>query len=262
MGSVLSRDDTHINSIDDLPRDERYHVAIDSKSGTYETGKLFATSAIGFRYNKASAQTTTTHQLAILVLVDEQQSLQLISEQSPQDVGPRLRIPPAVDTLGGEQRMVCWNEVTKQSLNYADYLSNPPQDVIDSVTKTRNCRVLLITPAYIEDIAKPQQLSGHVGQLTITVKAVALSRAEWHSGWDMDKRRPKYARRLVPAGSVFFVSFSFVGNDDEAYKEIAQWISSKWMKPLSDDVSSGSSNPNQMCSDGAGVVLIGSGWSE
>ena len=71
-----------------------------------------------------------------------------------------------------------------------------------------------------------------------------------------------YARRFVPSGSLFFVSFSFVGNDDEAYKEIAQWISSKWMKPLSDDVSSGSSNPNQMCSDGAGVVLIGSGWSE
>jgi hypothetical protein len=42
MGSVLSREDTRINAIDDLPRDERYHVAIDSKKGIYESGKIIS----------------------------------------------------------------------------------------------------------------------------------------------------------------------------------------------------------------------------
>jgi CRISPR-associated protein Cmr3 len=261
MGSVLSRDDTRINAIDDLPRDERYHVAIDSKKGIYESGKLFATSAIGFRYNTVSTQRTTMHQLAILVSVNEQQSMQLADERDIQNVGTRLRTPPAIDTLGGEQRMVRWNHVDAKSVNYSEYLSAPPPDVITSVQRTKNCRILLTTPAYIEDIAKPQQLSGQVGQLTVTVNAIALSRAEWHSGWDMMKKKPKYARRLVPAGTVFFVSFSFAGNDD-ADKEIAQWISSKWMQPLSDNVSSGSLNSDQMCRDGAGIALIGCGWSE
>jgi CRISPR-associated protein Cmr3 len=253
IGTTLSRSDTSINSIDDLPRDERYHVKIDRKSGSYETGKLFATSGIGFRYNTVSHQGTTTHQLAILVMVNAQQSIQLAHESSLLDIGARLRTPPVVDTLGGEQRMVRWHQVDA-SVNDADYFAAPPQDVIQSVIRTKNCRVLLTTPAYIEDLAHPQQLCGQIGQLTATVNAVALSRAEWQSGWDMVQKKPKHARRLVPAGTVFFVSFE----GDDAH--IAEWIRSKWMKPISDDVTSGSIHTDQMRNDGAGVVLIGSGW--
>jgi CRISPR-associated protein Cmr3 len=258
MASTLSSSDTSIGSIADLPRDERYHVAIDSHRGSYEAGKLFATSAIGFRYSTVSTQNANTHQMGILVLVDEQQSVQLAAETTPQNVAARLRTPPAVDTLGGEQRMVRWKAVTQQKVNYAEYLAAPPAEVIKSVRCTKNCRVLLTTPAYVADIAQPMQLCGQIGSLTVKVKAVALSRAEWHSGWDMVSRTPKYARRLLPAGTVFFIAFE--GNDAESDARITEWITAKWMKPISDHTVAGSGHADQMCRDGAGIVLIGSGW--
>jgi hypothetical protein len=52
----------------------------------------------------------------------------------------------------------------------------------------------------LKDIAKPQQLSGQVGQLTVTVNAIALSRAEWHSGWDMMKKKPKVCTAFGSGG--------------------------------------------------------------
>lgn len=44
-----------------------------------------------------------------------------------------------------------------------------------------------------------------VGGLRLRVRAAAVGRAGVISGWDLDKHRPKAARRAAPAGSVYFL---------------------------------------------------------
>jgi CRISPR-associated protein Cmr3 len=246
-GTLLMRSDTRINEISELPRDYRYHVKIDNAKGTAETGKLFATNAIGFRKR---SQGNNTEQLAVLVIVDDSQNIRLDCDTQDQTVAQKLLIPPVIDTLGGEQRMVRWHNIDSIQVNDSAYLETPPSMIVESVKNTLNCRVLLTTPAYIEDITTPQYLCAESHGVTAKVISVALPRAEWNSGWDMHSNQPKKSRRLAPAGTVFFLELQV--NSDNLATAVAKWISDKWMNSISDDA--------QMRRDGAGLVLIGCGW--
>lgn len=257
MGAQLTIGDTGINEIEALPRDGRYHVKIDSASGAAEEGKLFATDAIGFR----TAKSLTVSQYAILLFVDDQQTVQLSNETNASSIADRLQVPPAVDTLGGEQRIVQWHDVAQSHVVAATYFDAPPHDLVQSVVQTRTCRVLLMTPGYIEDLVNPQQLIHSNVNITVRVESVALPRAEWYSGWDMLNNQPKSARRFVPAGTVFFLRLEcHDANPDVINHEINQWIKDKWMTSISDDVTSEGSQAAQMRRDGSGFVIIGCGW--
>jgi len=68
-------------------------------------------------------------------------------------------------------------------------------------------RVVLLTAAWFADGAAPEALAG------ARVAAAAVGRPVVVSGWDLAAGGPKVARRLAPAGSVYWVETP--GDPDE-----------------------------------------------
>jgi CRISPR-associated protein Cmr3 len=93
----------------------------------------------------------------------------------------------------------------------------------------------------------------------VTIKAVACGRHQIISGWDLkhtEKRdgrtingRPKPTRRLVPAGSVYFVSFSLNDAQLEPRQALASWLERVWLHNISDHA--------QDRRDGFGLAAVG-----
>jgi len=76
----------------------------------------------------------------------------------------------------------------------------------------------------------------------IKIIAAALSRYQTISGWDYEKGTPKPTRRLVPAGSVYFLNL-------EGVADIEAFVNAVWLQAISDD--------DQSRLDGFGLALLG-----
>ncbi|PIV26970.1 MAG: CRISPR-associated protein Cmr3, partial [Anaerolineae bacterium CG03_land_8_20_14_0_80_58_20] len=79
----------------------------------------------------------------------------------------------------------------------------------------------------------------------IKIIAAALSRYQTISGWDYAKENggaPKPTRRLVPAGSVYFLNLKGVA-------DIEAFVNAVWLQAISDD--------DQSRLDGFGLALLG-----
>ena len=61
------------------------------------------------------------------------------------------------------------------------------------------------------------------GGVHATLRAAAIGRPQVVSGWNMVLRQLKPARRLAPAGTVFFLELS--GSDEF----ISKWVQTTWM---------------------------------
>ena len=107
-------------------------------------------------------------------------------------------------------------------------------------------RVLLLTPALFGAGWRPAAdgpLLGGVDGLRARLVAAIVPRPETVSGWDLEQRRPKPTRRLVPSGSVFWV-------DLEGSPERRRlWLEKIWMNNVSDE--------EQDRLDGYGLAAVG-----
>ncbi|MEN3336146.1 MAG: CRISPR-associated protein Cmr3 [Blastocatellia bacterium] len=241
--------------IRELPQDERSHVGIERDSQTSEQGHLFQTRGLEFtrrkqRFEDGSTQLDKAARLALAVSTDA------------------TNIETGVASLGGERRLITWRDFQGEE-NILD--SQCPDAIVKAIVEDKACRVVVLTPAYFAQGWKPRWMTddkaGIQGDLTVSLKAAAISRAQVVSGWDFEfvgkndegkviRGRPKPTRRLVPAGAVFFLKFS--GNEAGLKARIEEWIKATWMRCVSDDDEKWKMTPRR---DGFGLAVLGR-WPE
>jgi len=204
--------------IPSLPIETRTHVHIDHNTGTAQEGFLFQTSGLRFLQKQEKEHIGETRPLGLLVWTEAD-------------------LQESVDYLGGERRLVYWKAVDIP-------LPSCPDAIREAVKQKGALRLMLATPAWFKKGFLPSWLNTLVPDLQVKVVAVALTRrAQVISGWDLKEHCEKPSRRLVPAGTVYFL---YLEGSEEARVQFVQRI---WFQPISDD--------DQMRLDGFGLALLG-----
>jgi CRISPR-associated protein Cmr3 len=215
---------------EDLVRDYRLHVSMDSEREMGKDGLLFGTSGLEFTHLGDNEQRLYgARRLALAIDVEDA------------DHGTSLL--PGVASLAGERRIVTWRQSTQ-------HFPTCPVSIKEAIKRDGHCRLVLLTPASFTEGYYPTWLrTTHAQAWGVTVKplAIAVRRPQVVSGWDLAVSRPKPSRRLAPAGTVFFLS---VQGDEEA--ALDAWIEHTWMHCISDD--------DQDRRDGFGLAVLGT-WS-
>lgn len=199
----------------------RMHVRIDALRQSAEEGMLFQTSGLEFtRVKSAGEPSMRLTEATRLVLV--------CATDAPLQAG--------VASLGGERRLVRWFQAD------GDLPTCPPSLHAQIVTEG-HCRLLLLTPAYFTGGFLPDWLLAAVPGVKVQVIAAALGRFQGLSGWDYDRKQAKAARKLAPAGAVYFLKL------DGTSEARAQFVDAVWMHCVSDD--------QQSRLDGFGLAALG-----
>lgn len=209
-----------------LERDHRQHVSIDSDKEIARDGMLFETSGLEFTAPGPGKQRLNhSRRLALAIAAEDSE----------------YEIQPGLTGFGGERRLSTWRQSDTE-------LPRCPKELEESIVATSHCRVLLLTPACFRQGYRPEWLQTEAAQhgVTIELKALAVQRPQVVSGWDLELRRPKPSRRLVPAGAVLFLSLR---GQPEA---LSEWIRSTWMQCISDK--------EEDRTDGFGLAVLGT-WS-
>lgn len=212
--------------------DERVHIAMDAQKGTTQEGALFTTSMVAFELNRKGEHIEYSY----LCRLSEPEGV-----AAP--LGPGL--------LGGEQRIGLIESTTVQWPEY-------PVDLAAKLKVAKHVRLVLATPAIFECGWLPQWLDRTTktgsppGLKGVKLKLVsaAIPRRQAVSGWEMEGKRPKPVRWLVPAGSVYF--FDVVEGDPGLL------ATRKWLEPVSDlEHGNGSESKANNLNDGFGLALWG-----
>ncbi len=228
-----------------LPAEHRTHVKIEAGTQTAEESKLFETSGLEFLYAEEAGagpgenglrgkrtRLAGVRDLALLVRVtfDPPESCPVSLETALTGVHP----------LGGERRLALWEPMKDDS----SWPARPPEALVREIARAKRARLVLLTPADFNAGGNERPYLPPGGALDgARVVAAAVDRPLVVSGWDMLEGRPKPSRRLVPAGSVYFVDLSEVG-------DVEAWARDRWMKVLPEQ-------PEQSQRDGYGLAVVG-----
>lgn len=207
-----------------LPSQARTHVRLEKETQTAMEGAIFQTRGLEF--------TSAAESAGGIRRWDSCRRLALALETS-------ATLRPGFAPLAGERRLVTWHQSSTP-------LPVCPAALREAVAHSGACRLLLLTPAYFEEEDRgfmPRRLLKIHNGVTPHLRAVACGRPEVISGWDFQKGKPKPARRLVPAGSVYFLRLQ--GQPDA----IEEWIDSYWLQSVCDT--------EQDCHDGFGLAAFG-----
>jgi CRISPR-associated protein Cmr3 len=211
--------------------ESRIHVKVLYNSQAASESDLFQTSGLEFRH-RVNKRRCEAERLALSVHTSEG------------------TLPEGLAHLGGERRLICWREGKAERDLFKEEC---PQVVRKGIVATKECRVILLTPAYFNNGVMPTWLCDQtVHGFKPTVKAIANHRYQVVSGWDFEHRRPKPTRRLIPAGSVLWFDLSAATQD----KQIEDWINRIWMNCVSDDDEE-TKNREQHRKDGFGLSVLG-----
>jgi CRISPR-associated protein Cmr3 len=213
-----------------LPTETRTHVALDRDTATAREGMLFGTTGLRFAAG-APDSLSKVRPLALFVEFDA----------SP-IAGRAIR--PGLAPFAGKRRLARWTP--------ADTIQLPPIPswLSEHVARAANdaplrLRVILATPAIFRLGYRPAGGSSSLLPAIATLVAALVPRPETVSGWDFEHGRPKPSRRMVAAGSVYWIDL--VG---DAAARLA-WLKGVWMQNVSDD--------EQDRRDGFGLALVGVG---
>lgn len=209
----------------DLEIEARGHVKL-TDTWTAEDGMLFQTRGLRF-------STPSREPLALAVDVDAARV-------------PGRTLRAGIGPSGGERRLVRWEPAPSWSLPAL------PAEVRAALAAERpsvRVRVVLLTPAIFAEGWRPGEAPGALLGLrcgiTPALVAACVSRAETISGWDFVKRQPKKTRRLVPAGSVYWLDLDGTPGDR------VRWAEEVMMHNVSD--------APQDRLDGFGLAAVGVG---
>lgn len=186
--------------------DRRVHVAIDPQSLSGIDGGLFATSGLTFLQQPQSDSLHAVRRLALAVTVENQGNLTIDEGLAP---------------LGGERRLMRWQRTGTPFPALAEA-------VIEGLVKSGHCRLILLTPAIFDNGWRPHWLLQPLHGVQARLKAAVTGKPQTISGWDFVKKGPKKTRRLVPAGSVYFLEL----DGDEAARR--EWVKAIWLQNVSD----------------------------
>jgi CRISPR-associated protein Cmr3 len=183
------------NGLERLQGELRTHVAIDRR-----------------RRAAASAQLFQTHGLDL-----EPENRGLAAARPCLRLLARCEQPLAADLvhLGGERRLAQLDPLDGSSW------PEPPSGWFDAIRKAGGLSLTLLTsglfgagwrPTWFEEHsqAPPPEFTG----LQLRLRAAALERWQPHSGWDLAGQRPRAARKLIPAGAVYWVELHAEPDDD------------------------------------------------
>lgn len=188
----------------------RVHVAIQPETLTGEEGALFATSGLEFWQRPSSDGSTLSDvkRLGLATVVEHPNSLSIHQGPAP---------------WGGERRTMQWYKCDT-------HLPEVPAGLVESIQKTGCCRLILLTPACFTAGWRPDWLLQPQHGVTPQLEAAVVGKPQTVSGWDFEKNGPKPTRRLVPAGSVYFLR---LGDDPMAIKD---WVEHVWLHNVSDEL--------------------------
>ena len=219
-----------------LPSDLRMHVGIkpETQTADEENGALFMTAGLAFQ----SIPFPDSEALAPELSKAKRYALYVESDAE--------QVTAGLAPMGGERRMMQWRETTTS-------LPKRPPEIKAQIARSGMCRVVLATPAYFEDVTRPSYLTQTHHGVTVTVKAVAVSRSETVSGWDFAIGKPKPTRRLAPAGTVLWLTLDGTADQRRA------WVESMWLQSISDDYPDGDAlrDAAHYRRDGYGLALLG-----
>ena len=217
---------------DDYPETERrFHTALDAKTGAAAAGRLFQTEGLDFSPRRRANAGDRAGPWAERELV--------LLGRSEEDLAEGLVV------FGGERRL------SRLRPAPAEIWPGPPNGLGEALRRAGGLRLTLITPALFSQGWHPGWLNGHLdGQLTgeppdcpglkLQLQAAAVERWLPISGWDLAGRKPKAARRLAPAGSVYWFKILEPRAD-------ADQAAALWLRPISDQ--------DQDNRDGFGLAL-------
>lgn len=212
-----------------LPREARTHLALRMGERRAVDGALFGTEGLRFLTGVKNGLNPLRLGLAIRVEEDPEGS----------KLGWQLQLRNELAPIGGERRLARWRQTA---------ISWPvlPPKVEELILASRAARLVLLTPGLFDAGALPGwnggPFPGHPG-VRATVVAACVPRPSVISGWNLVTGKPKSTRRLVAAGSVYFVELE--GNDDD----LKAWCRELWLSPVSDH--------EQDRRDGFGLTAIG-----
>ncbi|GIX29858.1 MAG: CRISPR-associated protein Cmr3 [Porticoccaceae bacterium] len=108
-----------------------------------------------------------------------------------------------------------------------------PQPDYDALCRAGRCRLILTSPGIFTQGWRPTDEQGRFayGEVRAKLVAAAVPRAQVISGWDLARRRPKVARRTVPAGAVYWL------DDLQATPEALRRLVERglWQEPCEDE---------------------------
>src|SRR5207302_2642511 len=139
----------------------------------------------------------------------------------------------------GERRIISWRKSSKD-------LPSCPPELEQAIVEKKACRILLLTPACFKQGYRPSWLLSDLYGVKPKLEAITTQRPQVVSGWDLDLKKPKPSRRLVPAGTVLFLKL------EGSEAAIGDWVKRMWMQCVSDEPQ------DQM--DGFGLIVLGT-WS-
>jgi CRISPR-associated protein Cmr3 len=197
--------------------ESRMHVSMNPETGTAIFGALFRTSGLEFIHLRP--------ELDEKKMIKNAKALSLLIETDAD-------LKPGIGFLGGERRVVQW-EKAKCSIPHC------PQEIRDSIDSNKTCRLILLTPAIFDKGFLPTWLQK---EFAISITGVVLPRYQVTSGWDYEKGKPKPTRRLVPAGSVYYLRL-------DPHQNIEEFIEKIWLANISDT--------EQDRLDGFGLAALG-----
>jgi CRISPR-associated protein Cmr3 len=209
-----------------LPTDVRTHVALDPDTLTARNGQLFQSSGPDFESHRhtpgADLRQRGWHPTRHALLARFSEPLE-----------------PTLVRLGGEARLA--------AISVTDAWPKLPPGLASRLAAATRIRLILATPALFAGGWRPGWLDDNltgsppaVPGLRLRLRAVALDRWQPVSGWDIQARRAKAVRRLVPAGSVYWF---------DVLERPAAGVESLWLAPISDAA-------QDRC-DGFGLALPG-----
>ncbi len=203
-------------------QDRRTHVRIDPERGAAGDGLLFTTTGLDFARDRGR----DALQLAARVVTENEEFKSSLK-------GLEVRHP-----LGGERRLAHWANGS------AGDWSCPPE-IRDALAASPAplVRMILATPALFRGGWNPgwlcegqHSLEGTRGSVRLRLRGAAVDRWQPISGWSLEKSGarsepgPKPARRLVPAGSVYFF---------EVLSASAAPLADEWLQSVCDEKQDG-----------------------
>ncbi|MFQ5435196.1 MAG: type III-B CRISPR module-associated Cmr3 family protein [Anaerolineae bacterium] len=186
----------------------RVHVKMDPNTFTGEEGMLFATGGLEF-FHKPEGEEKRLSEVKRLALATA-------VVENPHN----LTIAETFAPLGGERRIMRWRKAQKKL--------EMPNGLVEQIAKSGFCRLVLLTPAHFTNGWQPEWLLETRKGVTPKLETAVIGKCQTVSGWDFENRSPKPTRRLVPAGSVFYLAL----DGSEAARKA--WAEAMWLANVSD----------------------------